>query len=103
MAAQCKFCGDKNVTWVRPFPDSFPDTWVLVDNVSETRHDCKEYFPKKKIKHGVFLRLYGPHAAKTHAVMVQTKDPDPDTPEGMYKELKNEFRRPVFYYLAKGK
>lgn len=100
MTVHCKYCGNTQVHWVQPFLDK-PEIWVLMHTGTNQRHLCKEFMPNngknntKKIKHGVFLRKY-----KDHAVMIQTKAPESDTPEGVYKEINDEPRKPVFYYLA---
>jgi hypothetical protein len=39
---------------------------------------------------GAFLRLYGPKAAPTHAVLVLGNDRREDTPEAFYRELEGE-------------
>lgn len=59
------------------------------------RHHCGERYaalkaeqaaaPKRKVKHGSFLRLYGPRKAPTHAVLIETKI-DLETPAGFYLE-----------------
>ena len=40
---------------------------------------------------------------RTHAILVETKTPDPGTPAGMHAELEKEDCKPQYYHLANRK
>lgn len=107
MSDQCRYCNSTELTWAE-----FPELGWRLLNPNGTIHRCAEYSEryakthpapprKKKSKHGAFLRVYGPKGARTHAVLVQTREPAPDTPEAMAAELDNEPREPMFSHRAK--
>lgn len=109
MSAQCRYCGTTEVRWAE-FPTK---GWRLLEP-DGTVHRCAGYaeaqrrqftaeHPRKpKSRHGgAFLRLYGPRGARTHAVLVQTREPAPGTPEAMVAELDAEPRAPMFAHLAR--
>lgn len=95
--AQCRFCGTTELAWAE-FPEK---GWRLL-NPDGTVHRCEGYRTARQLAHGVgprkpkgrhggaFLRLYGPKGARTHAVLVQTRQPAPGTPEAMAAELDAE-------------
>lgn len=112
MLTSCKYCGETNLRW-----EEWPQGWRLVEGERSVAHHCAEgraavqnakYTPQypelprrtRNTKSGAFLRCYGPRGARTHAVLVQTKTPDPDTPVGMYAALEEEPRKPAFYSKA---
>lgn len=107
MSDQCRYCNSTEVEWAE-FPEK---GWRLL-NPNGTVHRCSEYHAfyarnnpapprKKKSKHGAFLRVYGPKGTRTHAVLIQTREPLPGTPEAMAAELDNEPRDPTFAHLAR--
>lgn len=107
MSNRCRYCKSTDVEWVE-----YPVTGWRLLNPNGTVHRCAEYHSsyatsnpapprKKKSKHGAFLRVYGPKGARTHAVLVQTRAPEPGTPEAMLIEIDGEVRQPMFAYLAK--
>lgn len=87
---RCKYCGSKDVTW---HMDAVK-RWFLTNNIDGARHSC-DGWKQRKIsvdRSGVFLRLYGPRKAPTHAIIAYTHPPDPSTPRGMYAEI---FKEPI--------
>jgi hypothetical protein len=105
MTATCKFCGSQAVKWAMA-----AEKWTLLNEDTEMQHRCPEYelakprrpgiAPKKnKQKTGAFLRFYGPRTGRTHAQLVETGLPDPDTPAGMYLRFEAEPREPMYTHL----
>ena len=103
MTAVCKFCGAQNLSWIMPKPDC----WMLIEDGTGLKHRCMEWVeqhkPLRSERAGVFLRLYGPRTARTHAVLIQGGQTPPNTPRAMYEELESEPRMPTYYHLAQRK
>lgn len=109
-ATSCKYCGSTAVEWKQ----TLAGNWLLLAE-DGYRHHCLESYaahrardqrpaPKsKKKRHGAFLRVYGPVAARTHAVLTQTKEPEPGTPEAMAAELDADLRQPAYFHLTQGR
>lgn len=93
---RCKYCGSKAVKWQM----NEKNRWSLLNLVDGTKHNCSEWRQRKIAvdKSGVFLRLYGPRKAPTHAVMAYVHAPDADTPRGMHVEISKEIiKSPMFH------
>ena len=84
MTTTCKLCGEQGLNWLNR-----NGGWRLMGAAG--LHRCPQYekgemVPPKKQKTGAYLRMHGPRGAPTHAVLVETRVPHPDTPAGLYME-----------------